>query len=165
MSRTYNILFLCTGNSAWSIMAEAICRQVSKGRFIAYSAGSQPLGYVHPVALEKVASLGMDAAGFRSKNWDEFAAVDAPKLGFVITVCDKAAGEVCPVWPGQPIQAHWGFPDPVAVTDPDLQKRVFNDIFGGLRRRIELMVNLPLETLDRQSLQRDVQALHQNADT
>ncbi|MGA0892113.1 MAG: arsenate reductase ArsC, partial [Burkholderiaceae bacterium] len=91
--------------------------------------------------------------------------VDAPKLDFVITVCDKAAGEVCPVWPGQPIRAHWGFPDPVAVTDLDLQKRVFNDIFAGLRRRIELMVNLPLETLDRESLQRDVQALHQNAGT
>jgi arsenate reductase len=164
MTKNYNILFLCTGNSARSIMAEALCKQVSRGRFIAYSAGSQPLGYVHPMALEKVKNLGVDTSGFRSKNWDEFSVPNAPKLDFVITVCDKAAGEVCPVWPGQPIRAHWGFPDPVAVTDPDLQKRVFNDVFGGLRRRIELMVNLPLETLDRESLQRDVQELHQSAD-
>ena len=165
MSKSYNILFLCTGNSARSIMAEALCIQFSKGRLNAFSAGSHPLGYVHPLALEKISSMSIDPAHFRSKNWDEFSVADAPKLDFVITVCDKAAGEVCPVWPGQPIRAHWGFPDPVAVTDPDLQRRVFNDVFGGLRRRIELMANLPLETLDRESLQRDVQALHQNADT
>jgi arsenate reductase (thioredoxin) len=151
-----NVLFLCTGNSARSILAETIANTlaVGKGRFKAYSAGSHPKGSVHPLALELIRQLGLPAAGLRSKSWDEFAGKDAPVMDFVITVCDQAAGEACPLWPGQPVTAHWGMPDPAAVGGTeDQQRRAFSDTANMLRRRIELLANLPLEKLDRLSLQ------------
>lgn len=140
----YNALFLCTGNSARSQMAEALLNVMSKGRFRAYSAGSHPSGFVKPQALELVASLGYPTNSLRSKSWDEFAGPDAPTMDLVITVCDNAAGEVCPVWPGYPAVAHWGVPDPV---DGDPQS--FKEAWLTLRRRIELLLALPMEKLDR----------------
>lgn len=159
--KTYNILFLCTGNSARSIMAEALMNFLSKGRFKAYSAGSRPIGQVNPFAAERIASLGPNVVELRSKSWEEFAAADAPKMDFVITVCAESAGATCPVWPGQPVNAHWGFEDPVAVTGTDVEKRrVFNDVFVGLQKRIELLLSLPIESLDDISLQKRVQDIH-----
>lgn len=148
-----NVLFVCTGNSARSIMAEGILNTLGRGRFRAWSAGSQPKGAVHPQALEVLARLGMDQMEFRSKSWQEFAQPEAPELSFVFTVCDNAAGEVCPVWPGQPVTAHWGVYDPAAIEgDEDRQRQAFNDVAQILKRRIELMLSLPSQSLGSLSL-------------
>jgi arsenate reductase len=149
----YNVLFLCTGNSARSIIGEVILSKIGGGKFRAYSAGSQPKGIVHPRALELLKRLGFVTEGLRSKSWDEFASADAPALDFVFTVCDNAANEVCPAWPGQPMTAHWGIPDPAAVEGSEEEiTRAFREAFQCLRRRIELFVNLPVKSLDRMSL-------------
>jgi arsenate reductase len=158
--RPFNVLFLCTGNSARSIMAEAILRSVGAGHFLAYSAGSQPSGRVNPFALELLEKNRLPTEGLRSKNWDEFAQPGAPKLDFVFTVCDNAAGEVCPVWPGQPMTAHWGIPDPAAVEGSDEAKRkAFAEASRTLLARIRVFASLPLDTLDRLSLQRKLDEL------
>jgi len=151
MRRAYNVLFLCTGNSARSILAEAILNAEGAGRFRAYSAGSFPKGQVHPAALNLLAELGYLTDGFRSKSWDEFASPDAPQLDFIFTVCDNAADEVCPVWPGKPVTAHWGIEDPAAV-EGDGQERAFRNAYHALKRRIDLLLALPLETTDRMTL-------------
>ena len=157
MRRTYNVLFLCTGNSARSIMAEALLNHWGHGRYHGFSAGSHPAGKVNPFTLDLLRVAGLPAAGLRSKSWDEFAAPGAPIMDFVFTVCDRAAGEVCPLWPGQPITAHWGFPDPAALTGPDVEKRaVFADVFRQIENRIKLLTALPLEKLDRLAIQREV---------
>jgi arsenate reductase len=154
MDRTYQVLFLCTGNSARSIFAEAALGRLAAERFHAHSAGSHPKGEVHPLALAILRERGYDTTRFRSKSWDEFARPGAPRLGFVFTVCDNAAREVCPVWPGQPMTAHWGVQDPAAFVGPeDQQLRFFRRIYVELERRIELFTSLPLESLDRLSLQ------------
>ncbi|MFN7166316.1 MAG: arsenate reductase ArsC [Pannonibacter sp.] len=154
MSRVYNVLFLCTGNSARSILAEAILAQEGKGRFRAFSAGSQPKGEVHPLSLQLLQKLGHDTAFARSKSWDEFAVPGAPKMDFVFTVCDSAAAEACPVWPGQPMTAHWGVADPAAATGSEADRMLaFAEAFRMLRNRIAIFVNLPIETLDQMSLQ------------
>lgn len=159
-ARTFNVLFLCTGNSARSIMAESILRQVGAGRFRAFSAGSRPAGRVNPFALELLERTRMPTDALRSKSWDEFAVPGAPALDFVFTVCDNAAGEVCPVWPGQPMTAHWGIPDPAAVDGSDDAKRkAFADASRTLRNRIRLFASLPLDKLDRLSLQRKLDEL------
>jgi arsenate reductase (thioredoxin) len=151
--RAYNVLFLCTGNSARSILAEAILNERGKGRFKAFSAGSHPKGAVHPLALALLERRGLPTDRFRSKAWDEFAQSGAPPLDFVFTVCDNAAGEVCPIWPGQPMTAHWGQPDPAAVEGTDLDKRnAFREAFRTLERRIELFIALPISTLERLAL-------------
>ncbi len=153
MEKVYNVLFLCTGNSARSIMAEVMLNHFGRGRFKAYSAGSRPGGSVNPLSLETLESLGLPTAGLRSKSWDEFAAPGSPLLDFIITVCDNAASEVCPVWPGKPTTAHWGVADPAAVEGSDLQRRAaFRDAAVVLRRRIDLFLSLPLEKLDALSL-------------
>ena len=153
--RPYNVLFLCTGNSARSVMAEAILQRFGAGKFNAYSAGSMPKGEVHPQTLALLKRLNFDTNAFRSKSWDVFAAADAPPLDFVFTVCDNAAGEVCPVWPGQPMTAHWGIPDPAAATGSDVDiARAFANAYGALQNRIAIFVNLPFEGLDRLSLQK-----------
>ncbi len=150
-----NVLFLCTGNSARSVMAEATLNFYGMGRFKAYSAGSHPAGEVNPLTLDTLKIARIGATGLRSKSWDEFAAPGAPALDFVFTVCDNTAGEVCPVWPGQPITAHWGFPDPAAFEGNDTEKRAFfQEIFRQIRTRIELLISLPMASLDRLSLQR-----------
>ena len=149
--KLYNVLFLCTGNSARSIMAEAILNKDGSGRFRAHSAGSHPNGQVHPAALELLAGLGFSTNGYRSKSWDEFAALDAPPLDFVFTVCDNAAGEVCPLWPGQPMTAHWGIGDPAAVNGKG-QVQAFRNAFYALQRRIGLFLALPLDGIDEMSL-------------
>jgi len=157
--RTMNVLFLCTGNSARSILAEAITNSltVSKGRFLAFSAGSHPKGAVHPFAFDLLRQLRLPTTGLRSKSWDEFANPDAPRMEFVITVCDQAAGEQCPFWPGQPMTSHWGMPDPAAAQGTEEQRRkAFSDTANMLRRRIELFASLPFEKLDRLSLQSKV---------
>jgi arsenate reductase (thioredoxin) len=159
-SRIYNVLFICTGNSARSIMAEGLMNTLGQGRFMAYSAGSHPKGAVHPLALETLAQIYIEPSGFSSKSWDQFAQAGAPKLDFVFTVCDNAAGEVCPVWPGQPMTAHWGLPDPAAVTNSEAeQRRAFKDVAHALKRRIELMLALPLEKLAPLSLQNQLDAI------
>lgn len=151
--RTYNVLFLCTGNSARSVMAEAILNHSGGGRVRAYSAGSHPTGQVNPLALETLRAMRMAVDGLRSKGWDEFAAPGAPPLDFVFTVCDKAAGEACPFWPGQPMTAHWGVEDPAAFAGPEDKKRkLFSDVASILRRRIELFLSLPVASLDRMAL-------------
>ncbi|GHA35578.1 ArsR family transcriptional regulator [Devosia pacifica] len=151
--QTYSVLFLCTGNSARSILGEALLNHLGEGRFQAYSAGSHPKGRVHPLALEVLAEAGIAVEGLRSKPWDEFAADDAPKLDFVFTVCDNAAGEECPIWPGHPMTAHWGIEDPAAVSGPDFrQKAAFEDALRFMRNRIESFINLPISSLDRLSL-------------
>lgn len=155
--KVYNVLFVCTHNSARSIMAEGILGRLGHGRFKAYSAGSHPSPSVHPLALKTLAAMHLPAEGYRSKDWSEFAQPGAPVLDFVFTVCDKAAGEVCPVWPGQPMTAHWGVPDPSAFEGTAEQKdRVFRDTATTLKRRIELMLALPIASLDRMALQRAV---------
>ena len=149
MDRHYNVLFLCTGNSARSILAEALLNHKGKGRFTAYSAGSHPTGAPRPEALAELESAGIPAAGLRSKSWDEFAVPDAPQIDFIFTVCDSAANETCPVWPGHPITAHWGIPDPAAVKGtPDEVARAFHEAFTILDRRINLLLALPLSELD-----------------
>ena len=153
--KIYNVLFLCTGNSARSILAEALLNVKGKGCFKAYSAGSHPKGVVHPLALELLAKNRLPTEGLRSKNWDEFAQSGAPQLDFVFTVCDNAAGEVCPVWPGGPMTAHWGIPDPAAADGADDDKRkAFFTAWNQLNRRIALFAALPLDRLDRMVLQR-----------
>jgi len=150
-----NVLFLCTGNSARSILAEAILNREGRGRFRAFSAGSMPTGLVNPHALRLLTSLNHPVEGLRSKSWEEFAQPDAPKLDFVFTVCDNAANEVCPIWPGQPISAHWGVPDPAAVEGTAAEVGVaFADTYRMLANRIGLFLNLPMASLDRMSLQR-----------
>ena len=154
-----NVLFLCTGNSARSILAEALTNglAVSKGKFRAYSAGSHPKGAPHPLALELLAQSRIPTRDLHSKSWDEFAKAGSPAMDFVITVCDQAAGERCPFWPEQPMTAHWGMPDPAAVTgSEDRKRRAFSDTASALRRRIELLASLPLEKLDRLSLEKRV---------
>ena len=152
--RPVNVLFLCTGNSARSIMAEAILNRLEAGKFRAWSAGSQPKGQVHPETVRLLQSLDYDTSGFRSKAWDEFAAPGAPPLDVVVTVCDNAAGEACPVWPGHPVTAHWGIPDPAAATgSPAEVALAFNDAYRALHQRIEALTALPLEALDRAGLQ------------
>lgn len=145
----YNVLFLCTGNSARSIIAEVILNQLGRGRFKAYSAGSHPSGRVNPFSIEFLQGVGLSTEGLRSKNWDEFARPGAPQMDFIFTVCDNAAGEICPVWPGKPMTAHWGVSDPAVVEGSDDQKRAaFRAAATILRRRIELLVNLPMSKLD-----------------
>ena len=157
MQKSYNVLFLCTGNSARSIMAEAILNQKGRPNFVAYSAGSQPAGAVRPEALRQLERAHLPIRGFRSKSWDEFAKPDAPKLDFVFTVCDNAANEVCPVWPGQPMTAHWGVADPAAVGGPQEQvEKAYRDAFLLLDRRISLFLSLPLSTLDGLSLKKEI---------
>jgi protein-tyrosine-phosphatase len=146
----YNVLFLCTGNSARSILAEAALRRWGEGRFQAFSAGSRPKGEVHPFTLDLLRELRLPTDGMRSKSWNEFAGPGAPRLNFVFTVCDSAANEICPIWPGQPMTAHWGVADPAAVTGTDAQKRTaFNRAFRELEARVKLFVSLPMATLDR----------------
>lgn len=158
--RTYHVLFVCTGNSARSILAEGLLNQLGQGRFKAWSAGSQPKGAVHPLALETLAQMHILPQGFASKSWDVFAQPDAPALDFVFTVCDNAAGEVCPVWPGQPMTAHWGVPDPAAVQGSEAeQRRAFKDAAQALKRRIELMLALPIDKLAPLSLQYQLDAI------
>lgn len=157
-ARNYNVLFICTGNSARSILAEGLMNSLGASRgFRGYSAGSHPKGQVHPLALKTLAAHRVPTDGFRSKSWDEFAQPGAPTLDFVFTVCDQAAGEVCPLWPGQPVTAHWGMPDPAAVEGSDeAQAKAFADTLITLRRRIELMLALPIHTLDRMELHQQV---------
>jgi protein-tyrosine-phosphatase len=151
--RVYDVLFLCTGNSARSIMAEVLLNQAGQGRFRAHSAGSFPAGRVHPLAIDTLRRSRLPVEGLHSKSWEEFAAPGAPELDFVFTVCDAAAGEVCPVWPGQPMTAHWGVEDPAAVEGPEAhRRRAFTVAFNQLRNRIRLLVDLPVGTLDRLSL-------------
>jgi len=151
--KIYNVLFLCTGNSARSILAEAILNRDGKGRFRAFSAGSQPKGEVNPYAMTLLRKSGYDTSAMRSKSWSEFAQPSAPKLDFVFTVCDNAAGEACPFWPGQPMTAHWGIPDPAAATGTEAEIGVaFNDAYRMLTRRIELFLALPIDKLDRMVL-------------
>ena len=153
--KTYNVLFICTGNSARSIMAESIMNYFGRGRFQAFSAGSHPVGEVNPFTLKALKRLKLPTDGYRSKNWDEFARRDAVPLDFVLTVCDNAAGEICPVWPGQPMSAHWGVADPAAVlVDDDKKLKAFMDTALILKRRIELFLALPIATIDKISLQK-----------
>jgi arsenate reductase (thioredoxin) len=157
--KIFNVLFLCTGNSARSILAEAVTNDpsVSRGRFKAFSAGSHPKGAVNSFALDLLQRTHLSTAGLRSKSWDEFARPGSPLLDFVFTVCDQAAGEACPYWPGQPVTAHWGMPDPAAVDGPDeVKRRAFEETLRVLRRRIELFASLPLDRLDRLALQKSV---------
>lgn len=155
--QVYNVLFLCTGNSARSILGEVILNKIGEGKFKAYSAGSHPTGKVNPHALKVLERLGFPTDGLRSKSWDEFSQPGAPHLDFVFTVCDNAANEVCPVWPGQPMTAHWGIPDPAAVEGDDAMiDLAFREAFGTLKRRIELFACLPVRKLDRIALKRRV---------
>jgi len=155
--RSYNVLFICTGNSARSILAEGLMNALGHGQFKAFSAGSHPKGEVHPLALQTLAANRIPTDGFRSKSWDEFAAQGAPELHFVFTVCDQAAGEACPVWPGQPMTAHWGLPDPAtAEGEIAARQQAFRDAFITMKRRIELMLALPLASLDRMALQKEI---------
>lgn len=158
--RVFNVLMLCTGNSARSIMAEALINTMGGGRFKAYSAGSHPGGTVNPFAIEQVAATGYPLGALRSKSWDEFAQSNAPAMDFVITVCDNAAGEVSPIWPGHPLTAHWGFEDPAAVEGTDDEKRrAFVKIFRQIRGRVGTFVALPLADLDRQSIKHELDAI------
>jgi protein-tyrosine-phosphatase len=153
--KTFNVLFLCTGNSARSIMAETLLNAMGKGRFKAFSAGSHATGKVNPLALELIVKNRLSTEGLRSKNWDEFAVAGAPEMQFVFTVCDQAADEVCPVWPGQPMSAHWGVDDPAAVTGSDEDRRkAFFRAYSQLANRISIFLNLPLDKLDRLALQK-----------
>ena len=154
---SYNVLFICTGNSARSILAEGLLGAMGRGRFKAYSAGSHPKGAVHPLALKELGNLRIPTDGFRSKSWEEFAAPGAPVMDFVFTVCDQAAGEMCPVWPGQPMTAHWGMPDPAAVEGSEaVKEQAFRSAAVTMKRRLELMLALPLERLDRMALSKHV---------
>lgn len=165
MTKPYNVLFLCTGNSARSVMAEAIMNRLGGGRFAAYSAGSQPKGSIHPFTIDLLRKFNFATAGLRSKSWDEFAQPGAPRLDFVFTVCDSAAAETCPVWPGQPMSAHWGVPDPAAATGTDAERRLaFADAYGRLHNRIAIFVSLPMASLDRLTLQRKLDDIGRSKD-
>ena len=161
MTKTYNILFLCTGNSARSILAEALATTLSHGRFVGYSAGAKPNGYIHPIVLKMIKEMGYPLSLLRSKSWDEFGKESAPHMDFIITVCDSAAGEECPYWPGHPAIAHWGFPDPSSVEGND---EVIWDAFKrleiGLRNRIELLIDLPIEKLNHLQIKDELQNIH-----
>ena len=158
--RVYNVLFLCTGNSARSILGEAVLNHVGQGRFRAFSAGSQPKGQVHPLALETLRNVGISIEGLRSKAWDEFATPHAPQMDFIFTVCDNAAGEVCPVWPGQPMTAHWGIEDPAAVEGPEFKKRAaFEEALSYMRNRIAAFTSLPIASIDRLALTSKLQGI------
>jgi len=157
MNRPFNVLFLCTGNSARSIMAEAIINREGIGKFKGFSAGSMPKGVVHPYTLDLLKNLNYDTSQFRSKSWEEFSGPGAPDLDFVFTVCDNAANEVCPLWPGQPMTAHWGVPDPAAATGTEAERRfAFADTYRMLNQRISIFVNLPIASLDRLTLQKNL---------
>ncbi len=158
--KIFNVLFLCTGNSARSILAEVLMNADGAGRFRAYSAGSQPKGQVHPMALDVLSGLGFPTDGLRSKSWDEFAGPEAPVFDFIFTVCDNAAGEVCPIWPGHPMTAHWGIEDPAAI-EGDGQREAFMQALRYLRRRIELFLSLPFESIDRMALERKLKDIGQ----
>ncbi len=160
MAEPYNVLFLCTGNSARSVMAEAILNKVGAGKFRAYSAGSHPKGQVHPETIRLLQSLGYNTSGFRSKSWHELAKPGAPPLDFVFTVCDNAKGETCPVWPGQPMTAHWGVPDPVEAKGADAEIAfAFKDAYRMLNQRIGIFTSLPLRSLDQLTLQNKLQEI------
>jgi arsenate reductase (thioredoxin) len=162
MSKHYNVLFLCTGNSARSIMGEALLNHKGRPNFTGYSAGSQPTGRVNPYALKQLKAGRLPTDGLRSKSWNEFAEPDAPRLDFVFTVCDNARKEVCPVWPGQPMTAHWGLPDPAAVAGtPEQIERAFRDAFLQLDRRISLFLALPLSSLDKLAIQKEIDRIGQ----
>jgi protein-tyrosine-phosphatase len=153
--KVWNVLFLCTGNSARSVMGEVILNRVGGGRFRGYSAGSQPKGEVHPYTLELLKNFNYDISTLRSKSWDEFAVPGAPEMDFVFTVCDQAAAETCPIWPGQPMSAHWGIPDPAAVEGKEAERRVaFVEAYGVLERRLSIFTSLPLASLDRLALKK-----------
>lgn len=158
--RRYNVLFLCTGNSARSILAESLVNHWGGGRFRAFSAGSHPKGVVHPMAIELLQRMNLPIVGLRSKRWEEFAVPDAPALDFVFTVCDNAANEICPVWPGRPMSAHWGVPDPAVVEGPDHEKMIaFRDAFRMLERRIRLFIDLPMDSLNRMALKQSIEEI------
>lgn len=160
--RTYNLLFLCTGNSARSILAESLLTHWGQGRFRSFSAGSFPKGQVHPLALALLKRMNLPSEGLRSKSWEEFAKPEAPQLDFIFTVCDNAAGEVCPVWPGKPMTAHWGIPDPAAVEGSDADKALaFRKAFKELETRIKLFVELPVGSLDQMTLREKLSAIGQ----
>ena len=160
MAARFNVLFLCTGNSARSVMAEVLLNHWGGARFHAFSAGSHPTGRVNPITLELLDRLKLPTRGLRSKSWDEFAAPGAPVMDFVFTVCDQAAGEVCPIWPGQPITAHWGFPDPAAFVGPEAEKRAFfAEVLRQIESRIKAFAALPLEKLDRLAIQRKLREI------
>jgi arsenate reductase len=162
MQDHYNVLFLCTGNSARSILAEAILNFKGRPRFTAYSAGSHPSGAVRPEAVKRLEAVGIPTQGLRSKSWDEFAQPGAPKLDFVFTVCDNAAKEICPIWPGQPVTAHWGVPDPAVVTGtPHEVERAYREAFSILERRIGLFLSLPLASIDKLALKKEVEKIGQ----
>ena len=166
MAEHYNVLFLCTGNSARSIMAEAILNHRGKGQFTAYSAGSHPSGRPRSEALKQIELAGMPIAGFRSKSWDEFSGPDAPKLDFVFTVCDNAANEQCPYWPGQPMTAHWGIPDPAAAQGTEIEKKfAFRQAFKAMETRIKLFLSLPLAGIDSLRLKERMDAIGKTVDT
>jgi len=160
MPSPYNVLFLCTGNSSRSILAEAILNHRGKPNFRGFSAGSHPVGHIHPFAIRQLEASGLPTAGLRSKSWDEFAKPGAPQMNFVFTVCDNAAREVCPVWPGQPFTAHWGMPDPgsAGTTDAELE-RAFRDAFFTLERRVELFLSLPLDSLEGLAIHHELQRI------
>ena len=163
--KVYNVLFLCTGNSARSILAECILNREGRGRFKAFSAGSQPAGAVNPFAISLLEEMNFQTGGLRSKNWAEFSEPDAPHLDFVVTVCDNAANEVCPVWPGQPMMAHWGVPDPAAVKGSDADKALaFADAYRRLSNRISIFVSLPVDSIDRLALQTRIDDIGQTRD-
>ncbi len=158
--KTYNVLFICTGNSARSILAEALLNAMDGTRFHAHSAGSHPKGVIHPLTLQALTRLHIPVEGLRSKGWEEFAAAGAPSMDFVFTVCDQAAGEVCPVWPGQPLTAHWGMPDPAAVEGSrETQDKAFRDTAVTLKRRLDLLMALPLERLERLAIHQQVKEI------
>ena len=166
MTRTYNVLFLCTGNSARSILAERLMERHGAGRFRAFSAGSFPKGAVHPLALRLLAEQGLPTEGPRSKSWEEFTAPGAPRMDFVFTVCDQAASEPCPVWPGHPVTAHWGVPDPAAVEGGEVQRMfAFREAFAALGRRIAIFASLRFEALDGLAIRREVEAIGRDAAT
>lgn len=161
--RPYHVLFLCTGNSARSIIAESLLNEMGKGRFKGFSAGSHPGGTVNPLVLEHLSSNGISALGARSKSWDEFATPNAPRMDLIVTVCDQAAGETCPVWPGHPSRAHWGAPDPaIYMHDRQKAEEVIREVFQITQRRISLLLSLPIEKLDRLSLEREATAIAEN---
>jgi arsenate reductase len=161
MSKPHNILFLCNGNSARSILAEALATTLSNGQLIGFSAGAKPSGKIHPMVIEMVKAMGYPLELLKSKSWDQFGHEDAPKMDFIITLCDSAAGEECPYWPGHPSTAHWGFPDPAAVEDGDeAMMYAFKQVEIGLRNRIELLMDLPLTQLERLELNERLQSIH-----